>query len=162
MRSRNVLKDSFEECLNVCSSLLDVRVEGILIFWVSPLKLLIDRRDIEFMWFFQSSFSEFDLWNKGYAFADDKRSTPFNPHFLGMTFEINLDLGERFPKLAFQSSFSGYDLWNAGKKFIHFKNGQIFQSSSSEYDHWNLHDYQQCKCYQLLSILIFWVLSLKL
>ena len=61
---------------------------------------------------FQSSFSEYDLWNAIISRSVIDMTQAFNPHFLSMAFETTIKRQKRQVHDYFQSSFSEYGLWN--------------------------------------------------
>ena len=109
---------------------------SILIFWVWPLKLDLSAIACISLEIFQSSFSEFDLWN---ILQDLYRR--FNNEIFQSSFsEFDLWNNSKIDPIQkielFQSSFSEFDLWNK-QMFLLIRQAQLFQSSFSEFDLWN-------------------------
>ena len=134
---------------------------------------------------FQSSFSEYGLWNqwevayRGYCVIsfnprflsmgfETRRPvyyfwevSPFNPRFLSMGFETYFQKLFLRTHKVFQSSFSEYGLWNSTLQSGTLQKRWNFQSSFSEYGLWNCQIFSSRAGAHLLSILVFWVWALK-
>ncbi len=137
------------------------------------------------LWTFQSSFSEYDLWNTVIS-CDAVVSGTFNPHFLSMTFETESEketTGREYflsilifwvwPLKPTYLKSSGLHWCTFNPHFLSMTFETMatmveplvfssFQSSFSEYDLWNLSRARKGRFSGWLSILIFWVWPLKL
>ena len=109
---------------------------------------------------FQSSFSEYGLWNIFYHYKLLKTILTFNPRFLSMGFETEM----RFLIISLMKPFNprflsmGFET-NIGIAYL--LHVPVFQSSFSEYGLWNSVFTAIWDNNRHLSILVFWVWALK-
>ena len=114
-----------------------------------------------FIFGFQSSFSEFDLWNKRWFHVYSGSQSISILIFWVWPLKHPPRLSQQLHVVLFQSSFSEFDLWNPGGKMEYMLKYQTFQSSFSEFDLWNVSTVYWLARFASISILIFWVWPLK-